>query len=861
MPATLLKEISYNAMSCLRTYLHRCVTLMHIDTMCICSALIMAGLCSLVFPAYTDTREIPSAEEVILVGGDHAFPPYEFLDSKGRPAGYNVDLIRAVAEIMDLKIEIRLGPWSQARRALENREIDVLMGIFYSEERGRLIDFSVPHSIVHHAIFIRKEYEDIKSLEDLKGKEIIVQKGDIMHDYAIQQDLSEKLILVDSPDDALRLLASGKNHCTLLLERQGLFLARKFRLTNIITAGPPFYPNEYCFAVPKGDHELLVRLDEGLRIIKATGSYREIFNKWLGGLHPTEISPIIVLRWVSIVAGLLFTVLTGMFFWSWSLRKNIRIATRRLSQELIDRRHIQDALEKETAFSTTLVQTSPTYYVAIDAQGKTIMMNETLLQALGYSQDEVKCMDYLKTFVPEPEQEMLSKVFEKIVHLRDSTVSENHILTKDGRHLLVEWHGRPVFKTNGELEYFFGVGIDITERKQSEEERQRLENRLQQSYKMEALGTLAGGIAHDFNNILSSVLGFTELAKIKLAKGKRIEKELDEVLNAGARARDLVKQILTFSRQSGIRKSPTDMTSMIKETLKFLRASLPTTIEIRHHLPSYETTVMADPTQIHQVIMNLCTNAAYAMKDKGGVIDIRISEKELADKSETEFKGQTPGRYLQLSVSDTGSGIPEDIIDRIFDPFFTTKERGKGTGMGLSVVHGIIHDLGGAISVYSKPGKGTAFHLLFPRYAGKRFEQLSPHSILTMGKGRILFVDDEKGVIESGKEILESIGYTITPTTSASEALEIFRSDPDSFDLVLTDMTMPKMTGIELSKQMLAIRPDIPIILCTGSDIGTNPELIHAAGIKKMVMKPLTTNELAEAVYNALNPVEGQPRD
>ncbi|MBN2298563.1 MAG: PAS domain S-box protein, partial [Deltaproteobacteria bacterium] len=698
--------------------------------------------------------------------------------------------------------------------------------------------------------------------------------------------------------------------------------------------------------------------------------------------QPQGISPIKVIKWTAVAGGLLFAILTGMVIWSWSLRKNIRSSTERLSRELIERRHIQDALEeseeryrslfngmpvglyrttpsgeimdanpaliemygyrdredllsmnsrdlyldekdrdqfmsameqdgivrgfevrmkrhdgtirwirnsgrvvrddggavlfyegsveditehrhvrealeKEIAFSTTLIQDSPTYYVAIDAQGKTIMMNHTLLKALGYSMDEVTGADYLNTFVPESEREMLSGVFEKIVRMREPTVNENQILTKDGRQFLVEWHGRPVFKTNGELDYFFGVGIDITQRKQAQEERQRLENRLQQSYKMEALGTLAGGIAHDFNNILSSVLGFTELAKIKLAKGKDIEKELDEVLKAGARARDLVKQILTFSRQSGIQKSPIEITSMIKETLKFLRASLPTTIEIKQNLPSYETTVMADPTQIHQVIMNLCTNAAYAMKEKGGIIDIKVAEKELTDKAELEYKGLAPGRYLQLSIADTGSGIPGEIIDRIFDPFFTTKERGEGTGMGLSVVHGIIHDLGGAISVYSEPDKGTAFHLLFPRYIGERFEPFSPHSIVTMGKGRILFVDDEEGVIASGKEILENIGYTITPTTSASEALEIFRSGPDAFDLILTDMTMPKMTGIELSRQMLAIRPDIPIVLCTGSDIGVTPDIIRAAGIREMVMKPMTTNELAEAVYNALKTVNG----
>ena len=623
-----------------------------------------------------------------------------------------------------------------------------------------------------------------------------------------------------------------------------------------------FPPYEFLdgSARPSGydvDHELLGRLNDCLRIIKATGSYGEIFNKWPGALQPAEVSPITVLKWTAAAAGVLFAVLAGMVIWSWSLRKNVRSATVRLSRELAERRQVQEALEKEIGFSTTLVEASPTYYVAIDAQGKTIMMNQTLLLATGYSLEEVAGSDYLNTFVPEPERERLSEVFEKIIHRREPTVNENPILTKDGRQLLVEWHGRPVFTKDGELDFFFGVGIDITQRRQDEEERQTFEKRLQQSYKMEALGTLAGGIAHDFNNVLSSLLGFTELAKIKLAKGKKVEKELNEVLKAGTRARDLVKQILTFSRQSGTKKSPLEITSLIKETIKFLRASLPTTIEIHYHPPSSETTVMADPTQIHQVIMNLCTNAAYAMKETGGVIDIRVSEKDLSNPDDPEQKGLPPGRYLQLSVSDTGTGIPGDIVDKIFDPFFTTKGLGEGTGMGLSVVHGIAHDLGGTVSVSSKPGRGTIFTIMLPRYSGKQYEPTMPHSLATMGKGTILMVDDEDGVLASGKEILENIGYTVTTAGSASEALDMFRADPDRFDMVLTDMAMPKMTGIELSRQLLSIRPELPIVLCTGSDIGVTPDTIEKAGIKMMVMKPLTINELAEAVYEALKPVNG----
>ncbi len=399
------------------------------------------------------------------------------------------------------------------------------------------------------------------------------------------------------------------------------------------------------------------------------------------------------------------------------------------------------------------------------------------------------------------------------------------------------------------------VSRDITARKHAEEERIKLEERLQQSYKMEAIGSLAGGIAHDFNNILSSILGFTEFAKMKLDDREIIENALDEIFTAGIRARDLVKQILTFSRQTVIKREPLLPVPIIKETLKFLRASLPVTIEIREDFPVSTSTIVADPTHIHQVIMNLCSNAAYAMKEKGGILAIRLAEVELDDDAELDFKGLRRGRYLRLSVTDTGCGIPKEIINRIFDPFFTTKERGEGTGMGLSVVHGIVHDMGGAISVYSDPGRGTTFNILLPLYEGMTVEAHALNTLVKAGRGRILFVDDEEGVIVSGRGILEQLGYEITSTTSPLKALELFTSDPNVFDLVLTDLTMPKMTGLELSEKLLKIRPDIPIVLCTGFGQGISPERIRDIGIREMVMKPMVASELSEAVYKALNPL------
>jgi len=384
--------------------------------------------------------------------------------------------------------------------------------------------------------------------------------------------------------------------------------------------------------------------------------------------------------------------------------------------------------------------------------------------------------------------------------------------------------------------------------------RKRLEVQLAQTQKMESIGTLAGGIAHDFNNILSSVLGYAGLAKMKLEKGDNLRDDLDGILKAGIRARDLVKQILTFSRQTDIQRSPVVMAPLIKEALKFIRASLPATIEIRQNITALTSAVMGDPTQIHQVIMNLCTNAGHAMQAGGGVLEVRLQEVELEGLPQIQNKGLKKGRHLRLSISDTGHGIAPVIMNRIFDPFFTTKKRGEGTGMGLAVVHGIIKDMQGAISVYSELGRGTTFNIFLPVYAGEIVEGTAIPAMPRKGTGRILLVDDEEGIVASTRGILEELGYEVEATTSASEALEIFRAEASGFDLVLSDLTMPHMTGLELAEKIREIRPAIPILLCSGLGVGITEEQMSKAGIREIIKKPMIASELADAVYRSLNP-------
>ncbi len=392
----------------------------------------------------------------------------------------------------------------------------------------------------------------------------------------------------------------------------------------------------------------------------------------------------------------------------------------------------------------------------------------------------------------------------------------------------------------------------IIERKEAEEEKQKLESQLVQAQKMEAIGTLAGGIAHDLNNILSPIIGYAELLKMKLSEDSSSQADLAEVLKAGLRARDLTAQILAFSRQGDQERVPVLIDLIVKEALKLLRASIPTTIEIRHKIAKCRTT-LADATQVHQVVMNLCTNAYHAMEERGGTLEVSLSEVEINDVSVSQFKDLKPGPYVQLTISDTGPGIDPKIMDRIFDPYFTTKEKGKGTGLGLSVVHGIVKNHGGTIRVDSKPLKGTTFHVYFPLSKKVVDADKAAFEPIPTGNERILFVDDEQMLINLGKRMLERLGYLVTTETNSMKALELFRKNPDKFDLILTDMTMPNLTGVQLAQTILQIRSDIPIVLCTGFSELISEEKVKRIGISDFLMKPLDMKNLADSVRKALD--------
>jgi len=380
----------------------------------------------------------------------------------------------------------------------------------------------------------------------------------------------------------------------------------------------------------------------------------------------------------------------------------------------------------------------------------------------------------------------------------------------------------------------------------------KMETQLQQAQKMEAIGKLAGGIAHDFNNILSPIMIHSELAMMDISPDNPLHHSLKEIFQAGTRARDLVKQVLTFSRMREQERASIKIGPLLREVLRLLRSSLPSTIEIRENIEVESDTILADPTQIHQIIMNLGVNAGHAMSEKGGALEVSLVDEYLDSDAAEQFEGLNPGSHLRLTIRDTGHGIDPEVINRIFEPYFTTKGS-EGTGMGLAVAHGIVKSHGGDIVVESELRKGTTFHVLFPKTEAEIFTVSEIAAQLAGGTERILIVDDEKSAIEGIQSMLTKLGYKVTARTSSIEALEAFRNNPDSFDLIITDMTMPNMTGKELAKEIMSIRSDIPIILCTGFSDQIDEHTAKAMGISAYLMKPIIMGKMARTIRKVLD--------
>jgi PAS domain S-box-containing protein len=510
-----------------------------------------------------------------------------------------------------------------------------------------------------------------------------------------------------------------------------------------------------------------------------------------------------------------------------------------LRKEIRERRQTEAQLQR----LRTAIENAAEDIIITDTSGQIEYVNPAFERVTGYSRHEA--VGQTPRILKSGQQD------EAFYRRLWNTLTAGHIWTgrivnkrKDNRLIHQEANISPIWDFDDRIIGYVSIKRDVTDQ-------MLLEAQLQQSQKMEAIGTLAGGIAHDFNNILSAIMGYAELAQLKLPADDEVARDLGKIQLAGDRAKRLVKQILAFSRQSEIEIKPIAISAVVSEALKLLEATLPSTIEILQHIDS-NATVLADPTQIHQVVMNLCTNAHHAMPE-GGQLSIFLQDRQLDAAFCSRNAELKPGRYICLTVADTGKGMPPEIAERVFDPFFTTKEQGRGTGMGLSVVHGIVRSHGGSILVDTREGRGSRFDIYLPMAADMEVVGIESKKPLPGGTESILLVDDEPALVEMGQQLLSRLGYRVTVSTNPLAALTLFTQSPKEYDLLISDMTMPQMTGDQLARQVLKIRPGTPVVITTGFSDVISEDKIQSLGVCRLVMKPFILKEFAATIRSAID--------
>lgn len=518
----------------------------------------------------------------------------------------------------------------------------------------------------------------------------------------------------------------------------------------------------------------------------------------------------------------------------------------KLEEKMLEVEEAHSRLAESEAQYRALVDQANDAVLMLDPSGRVRFVNPKFCTWFGYEREEATRLHLHSLIHPDDAARVLASFHGLMAGAGLPVLGELRCLTQTGDLIYADMNAHSIVR-DGIL-----IGAQATLRDVAE--RKRFEAQLQQAKKLEAIGTLAGGMAHDFNNILSAILGYTEISCEELPQDSPVWRNLQKVLSAGIRAKELIQRVLEFSRQAEEERQLVRLHHLLHEALTLLQPALPSTIEIRRQIMTETATVLASPTQLHQVLVNLCMNAEHAMRPMGGILEIGLDSVEVHGALATAPPGLGPGLYARLTVRDTGHGMTSEVMERMFDPFFTTKEVGQGTGLGLATVHKIITGYQGVITVTSTPGQGATFEVYLPQIQEVAADPVSSDEPLPRGRERILFVDDEPMLAHLGQGRLERLGYTVVAYTSSTEALQAFRAAPQDFDLVITDQTMPALSGAELAGELRRIRPAIPIILCTGFSHAVTTETARELGINAFVLKPLGSRDLAQAIRRVLEP-------
>lgn len=754
------------------------------------------------------------------------YPPISMRDDNNQATGFSVELLKASAHVMERKINFKIAPWPQIKQELADNKLDVLPLVARTPERESMYDFTVPFLSLHGTIVVRKGNKSIQSEKDLRGKNIAVLKGDVAEEYLIREKLTDKIINTESFEIALQQLSRGKYDAVVVQNLVALQIINKLKLDNLETRGTlKKLTVNWCFAVTEGDKKLLAELNEGLSVVIADGTYAKLRQKWLGILEPDNTDTYIYIASLTAAIALLIAFIIAQI-WQRSLRNRIKRGTAELKvyqndlEALVTTRTNELEIEKFKLNQAQEITHVGNYRWDVD-KNKTTWTDE-LFRIIGFIPQEFEPTydKYLDCVHPD-DKENFRHLTEKVMKDKSNYSGEYRIIKQNGEIRNIAEKGEVALNSEGNISALIGVIQDITDRKTSEVERVRMQTELLQAQKMESLGQLTGGIAHDFNNLLGIINGYTELSQdiSRENNNERLTGYLTSISDAGERAATLVEQMLSFSRGDQAENMPIQFSKLVKEEIKMLRSSLPSTVEIKEFIDPDLPKVMMNPSQLHQIIMNLSINARDAM-DAAGELTIRLRWVRNLDTQSTVSHKPITGDWIELSISDTGPGIDTNTASNIFNPFFTTKEVGKGTGMGLAVVYRIMDNHDGHIILESTQGEGSTFRMLFSPIVEQdtQHENSKQESVeILMGDGsNILIVDDEPLLCEQISEFVKLHAYKATSVYDSNKALEIFKQNPERFSLLITDQTMPKMTGNELIEKVREIKPDLPAIICSG---------------------------------------------
>ncbi len=776
----------------------------------------------------------------LVVGIDRDDRPYEYLDKDGQPAGYDVDLVRALAQVEGLDVTFRADTWENIRSRFASGEVDVLPGMLRSKEREAEVAFSAPHLVVHYAIFVRNDNTAIHGLEDLRGRRILVQQRSQMQEFLTARGLGAWLVPVVSEPEALKLLTVRSGDAAVVTKFQGMVIAKQRGLPLRPVTGTNI-TRQLCLAVHKQDQDLLARLDTALAILNQTGRYAEIYRTWFGQPDPDSETTRRFTRWALAALTIGLGIIALILLWTWTLKRRVDRATGQLREANRD-------IQEREIFLHTIIENLPVAIFGKDPRKgwSFTLWNQRSEQIFGLTKAEVLGKSDYDLFPAEQSDWFRQKDEEVIREGKAVDIPLETVTSKTLGTISLFTRKVPLFDDQGRPMLLLGIAENRTEQLAMEEA-------LRQAQKLESLGVLAGGIAHDFNNLLTAILGNLGLARTQLEEGLPAEAFLENIEKTTLRAADLTRQMLAYSGRGVFVKVPLALDEAVREMVNLLQVSISKKVRLLFAFEDPLPAIQADAAQVQQVIMNLVTNASEAIGDADGEILLALAARELDAAQVALLHPATPvspGRYVTLKVRDTGSGMSQDVLARIFDPFFTTKFSGRG--LGMSAMLGILKAHEAGIRIQSELGAGTEFEICFPvctRPAERQAREEAPP--LAGGKVTLLVVDDEPDILEATTALLRQLDFVVVQARDGEEAIEVYRREQGRIQAVLMDLTMPRLDGLEAAAQILELDPAARLILTSGFSPSAQMNL-EGLGLAGFLQKPFGRSALLGVLRSVL---------